>query len=108
MNEAYEQEAARIGARSFTRTWRVKLAMLALFVAAVAVGCSLRHGRQTAIATTSPAMHHNNKPTIVAMSEPRTKLPSGIRRILNCDQSQDASVTGTVLTQPNVRTGSKR
>lgn len=41
MNEAYEQEAARIGARSFTRTWRVKLAVLAVFVAAVIVGAGV-------------------------------------------------------------------
>ena len=37
MNEAYEQEAARIGARSFTRTWQVKLMVLAVFVVSMAV-----------------------------------------------------------------------
>jgi len=37
MNEAYEAQAARIGARSFTRTWRFKLMVLAVFVASIAV-----------------------------------------------------------------------
>ena len=30
MNEAYEAKAVHIGARSFTRTWRVKLTVLAV------------------------------------------------------------------------------
>ncbi len=37
----YDDEAARIGARSFTRSWRVKLAVLAVFVAAVIVGAGV-------------------------------------------------------------------